>query len=91
MADAIKVHIHDNSKVPAGQNCLGEFQIARDKIITLHMHDGPCNLCPEGHCHHGSIGIVIGLNGDLMVVFERMPTPERISFDDYKPKGRIQN
>jgi hypothetical protein len=46
-------------------------------------------LCPEGHCHHGSIGIVIGLNGDLMITFENTLTPERISFDDFKPKGRF--
>lgn len=59
MAEKIKIHIHDNSKVPAGQNCLGEFKLERDKVITLHMHDGPCQLCPEGHCHHGSIGIVL--------------------------------
>lgn len=89
MDKPIKVHIHDNSKVPGAQECLGEFDLGRDKIITLHMHDGPCMLCPEGHCHHGSIGIVIGLNGDLMVTFENTYTPERISFDDFKPKGRF--
>jgi hypothetical protein len=87
----IKVHIHDNSKVPAGQNCLAEHELERGKVITLHMHDGPCQLCPEGHCHHGSIGIVIGLDDSLMVVFERTPTPERITFDDFRPKNRISH
>ena len=89
--EEIKVHIHDNSQVPAGQNCLGEFELVRDKTITLHMHEGECTLCPEGHCHHGSIGIVIGLNGDLMVVFERTPRPVRITFDDFRPQRRIEH
>jgi hypothetical protein len=87
--EKIKVHIHDNSKAPAGQNCLGEFELERDKVITLHMHGGPCELCPEGHCHHGSIAVVIGANGDLMVVFENVLPPRRISFDDFRPKNRL--
>ncbi|HEY7184336.1 MAG TPA: hypothetical protein VIC84_23070 [Blastocatellia bacterium] len=89
MIDQIKVHIHDNSKGPGSANCLGEFELERDKIITLHMHDGQCMLCPEGHCHHGSIGVVIGLNGDLMITFEGTRPPERVTFDDFKPIGRF--
>jgi hypothetical protein len=89
MADKINVHIHDNSKVPEAQKCMGEFELERGKVITLHMHEGPCQLCPEGHCHHGSIGIVIGLNGDLMIAFESTPTPERVTFDDIRPKRRL--
>lgn len=87
--EKIKVHIHDNTRVPDEQKCLAEHELERDKVITLHMHDGPCVLCPEGHCHHGSIGIVIGLDGSLMISFEKVPTPKRISFDDFRPKNRI--
>lgn len=89
MADKIKVHVHDNSKVPGNQKCMGEFDLERDKIITLHMHSGECMLCPEGHCHHGSIGVCFGLDGSLMITFENAHTPKRISFDDFKPKGRF--
>ncbi|MGH9767209.1 MAG: hypothetical protein ACREAB_07220 [Blastocatellia bacterium] len=87
--DNIKVHIHDNSRTPVGQNCLGEFKLEPEKIITLHMHNGTCQLCPEGHCHHGSISMLFGANGDLFVVFERSQLPSRISCDDYKPTERI--
>ncbi len=86
MAEKIKVHIHDNTRVPDEQKCLAEHELERGKVITLHMHDGPCTLCPEGHCHHGSIGIVIGLNGDLMISFEGIRPPERVTFDDFRPK-----
>jgi hypothetical protein len=89
MTEKIKVHVHDNSKVPGAQKCMGEFDLERDKIITLHMHSGECMLCPEGHCHHGSIGVCFGLDGSLMVTFENTHTPERISFDDFKPKRRF--
>jgi len=89
--EKIKIHIHDNSRVPEEQKCLAEYGLERGKIITLHMHDGDCVLCPEGHCHYGSIGIVIGLNGDLMVTFERAQPPTRITFDDFRPKGRISH
>src|SRR5262245_57384657 len=88
MVEKIRVHIHDNSKVPVAQECLGEFELERDKIITLHMHAGECQLCPEGHCHHGSIGVCTGLDGSLMITFENTQTPERISYDGFKPKGR---
>lgn len=85
----IKVHVHDNSQVPSNQKCLGEFELERDKIITLHMHDGECALCPEGHCHYGSIAVCLGLDGSLMISFEAARPPERISFDDFKPLGRF--
>lgn len=89
MDSKIKVHVHDNSKVPQEQKCLAKYELERDKVITLHTHAGPCMLCPEGHCHDGSIGIVIGLNGDLMITFENILPPKRISFDDFRPKGRF--
>jgi len=89
MVEKIKVHVHDNTRVPEAQKCLAKFELERDKVITLHMHDGPCMLCPEGHCHHGSIGVCFGLDGSLMISFENTRTPERISFDDFKPKGRF--
>jgi hypothetical protein len=85
----IKVHIHDNTRVPDEQKCLAEYELERDKIITLHMHDGPCMLCPEGHCHHGSIGVCFGLDGSLMISFEAVRPPERITFDDFRPKRSL--
>ena len=89
MSRKIKVHIHDNTRVPEEQKCLAKFELERDKIITLHMHSGECQLCPEGHCHHGSIGVCFGLDGSLMIAFENVLPPKRISFDDFKPKGRF--
>lgn len=88
MAEEINVHIHDGTRV-LSQKCLATHELERGKVITLHMHDGDCTLCPEGHCHNGSIAIVIGLNGDLIVTFEATPAPERITFDDFKPKRRF--
>jgi hypothetical protein len=88
MADKVTVHVHDNNRVPDGQECLAEVELERGKILTLHMHDGGCVLCPEGHCHHGSIGVCIGLNGDLMISFENQCPPRRVTFDDFRPKGR---
>jgi hypothetical protein len=85
----IKVHIHDNTRVPDGQKCLAEHELERGKVTTLHMHDGPCDICPQGHCHHGSIAIAIGLNGDLMIAFEGLRPPERITFDDFRPKTSL--
>src|SRR5262245_61221228 len=89
MSEQIKVHIHDNTKGPGSANCLGEFELERRKLITPSMPDGPCMLCPDGHCHGGSIGVCIGLDGSLMITFENTFTPERVSFDDFKPKGRF--
>lgn len=84
---AIKVHVHDNSKVPVEQHCLGAFELTREKILTLHLHDGPCFLCPQGHCHHGSIGILLSETGEMFLVFENTPLPARVTCDD-KPAER---
>jgi hypothetical protein len=86
----IKVHVHDNSEVPVAQSCRGEFTLSPDKILTLHMHDGGCRLCTEGHCHEGSIALVLA-DGQLFVVFEGVRPPGRITHDDYRPAGRISH
>lgn len=89
----MKVHVHDNSRVPAEQDCLAEYELREDKIITLHMHDGECVLCPEGHCHYGSIALAYTekRGGHLFVTFEGIVPPARITQDDYRPQAEISH
>lgn len=97
MSEKIKVHIHDNTRVPDEQKCLAEHELERGKVIILHMHAGECRLCPEGHCHHGSIGVCIGLDGSLMISFENVcrrsgsaSTTSNPKADFYTRKERVQ-
>jgi hypothetical protein len=83
----MKIHIHDNNAVPVDQNCLGSFEADENKIITLHFHAGNCHLCPDGHCHNGSIAITT-VGEELFLSFESIMTPIKITYDDQPPRLR---
>ena len=81
----MKVHIHDNNNAPQNQICLGQFELTSAKVLTLHLHPGECTLCPEGHCHFGSIGITLNEHGELYISFEQVAPPKKLTLDDYNP------
>jgi hypothetical protein len=85
----MRVHIHDNNKLPAN-NCMTHVELEPGKILTLHLHPGECQVCPEGHCHHGSIGVLL-VEGELFVVFEGAKPPEKITLDDFRPRVPISH
>lgn len=80
----MKIHVHDNNNVPVKQNCLGEFELEAGKALTLHMHLGDCELCPSGHCHQGSLSLLL-IAGEIFVVLEGVMPPSKITLKETQP------
>jgi hypothetical protein len=84
----MKVHVHDNNQAPEKQICKAAVELTTEKVLSLHMHPGECTLCPEGHCHWGSIAITLNEHGELYISFEQVSVPNKITLDDYNPVGK---
>lgn len=84
----MKIHVHDNNRAPERQICLAAVDLTTEKVLTLHIHAGECMLCPEGHCHFGSIGITVNQWGELYISFEQVAPPNKVTLDDYNPEGK---
>jgi len=77
----MRVHVHDNNAPGPGKgNCLTDTELEPGEVITLHMHIGPCRLCSNGHCHNGTINVLV-VDGALFVVLEGIPEPQAITKD----------
>jgi hypothetical protein len=87
--EEVTFHVHDNNELPDGQACLAQETLTRGKVLTLHVHDGPCTLCAEGHCHYGSIALTLTEKGDVYISFERVIRPSKITLDNYNPIGKV--
>jgi len=85
----MKVHVHDNNRAPVTQVCMAAHELTPNKVLTLHIHDGPRVLCPEGHCHYGSIGLTLNERGEVYVSFQGVAQPKKITLDDYNPDGKV--
>lgn len=86
----MKVHIHDNNNVPTAQNCLGEFELEPQRTLTLHMHPGECQPCPQGHCHQATI-VLVQTDKGLFVVFEGVRNPSKITLDAARPHMPVEH
>lgn len=85
----MKIHVHDNNDPsPEKHNCLSDEVLDPGKILTLHMHPGPCRICPKGHCHGGTINFLL-IDGDLFVVLEGIRPPSQITVDETKPHAPV--
>lgn len=81
------IHVHDNNDPePKKHNCVSETELKPGKVLTLHMHRGPCRPCSQGHCHRGTINLLM-VDAALYVVLEGIPCPELITTDDTAPHG----
>jgi hypothetical protein len=85
----MKIHIHNNNDPsPEKHNCLIEDELSEGKVLSLHMHAGECRPCRNGHCHDGTINLVM-VDNALYVVFEKVVTPDLITLSDAKPHGPV--
>jgi hypothetical protein len=85
----MKVHIHDNnSPSPKNHNCVTEEDLSEGKVLSLHIHKGECERCHNGHCHGGTINLLI-VDGALYVVFEKVYLPDLITVDALKPHAPV--
>lgn len=80
----MKIHIHDNNSAPGKQECKARHEVDEFNVLSLHFHDGSCQLCSEGHCHSGVIALVM-FQGELYVTFEGVQIPNKITFSEYHP------
>lgn len=77
----MKIHVHDNNHVPLEQNCLSEVELEAGKVLTLHLHRGGCNPRAKGHCHDGSVNLLI-VGGAMYVVLEGVWPPSLITLEE---------
>lgn len=88
MSEELKIHIHHNWNRPltggVEQDCLLSPTLKLGSGITMHMHEGDCPRCVNGHCHYPNITLLWSeLDGQLYLTFENCPPPAQVEFFEH--------
>jgi hypothetical protein len=77
-----RLHVHYNYSgghaFKPEQVCIATYDMRPGSQVSMHMHDGDCARCPNGHCHAPSIVVVMTKDGELMMTFENFPPPQHV-------------
>lgn len=79
--EPIEMHVHDNDAKL--RQCLLVADLLPGRGVTIHFHAGPCQPCPQGHCHDSNVTIVMTDEGKLYVSLEGTPTPSAVTIEEH--------
>lgn len=88
-----RLHVHYNYSgghaFKPEQICIATYDMRPGSQVSMHMHEGDCARCPNGHCHAANVTVVMTKDGELMLTFENFAPPQHVEGNHAGEQPRV--